>query len=109
MVNPLTELWQDAQEFLGLREQQFHKDLQWSNEARQVLENPLVQRFFSETETSLTEQWQASKPDQIEQREVAYRLLVLNRKFKQYFETFLANGEYAKQQLAEIEKEGTLA
>jgi len=65
----------------------------------------LLQRFFSETEKSLMEQWQSSEPNQIEEREVAYRMLLLSRKFKQYFETFLANEEFARQQLEALAHE----
>jgi hypothetical protein len=88
-----------------LREREFHQTLEWSNEARKLLDNPLLQRFFSETEKNLLDQWLATKPDQLEEREVAYKFLTLNRKFKQYFENFLANEEYARQQLAEMEQE----
>ena len=104
MVNQLTELWDQGLDYLGLRHKEFQQDLQWSNEARKLLDDPLLQRFFSETEKSLIEQWQVTEPGQVEEREVAYRLLTLTRKFKQYFETFLANEEYTRQQLEEIEK-----
>ena len=89
-------------DWLGLREQEFQQDLQWSNEARALLDNPLLQRFFEETERHLMEQWQQTKPHEVDEREIAYRFLMLNRKFKQYFETFLAKEEYAKQQLAQM-------
>jgi hypothetical protein len=102
--NLLTELWDKGQDLLGLK-QAYHQDLQWSSEARALLENPLLQRFFSETEQSFVDQWKGTQPNQKAEREVAYQLLTLSRKFKIYFETFLANEEYARQQLAEMEKE----
>lgn len=98
-------MWEQIKDSLGLREREFQQDLQNSQESRRLLENPLLQRFFTETESSLIEQWQSTAPGQIEEREVAYRMLLLSRKFKQYFETFLANEEYARQQLDEIAKE----
>ena len=104
-METLKELWEQAQELMGLRQRDFQQDLQWSIEAQKILAEPLVQRFFEETEKSLVEQWQNTKPDAVEQREVAYQFLILTRKFKSYFETFLANEQYALQQLQEMDKE----
>jgi len=91
---------------MGVRQRDFQQDLQWSTEAKNILAEPLVQRFFEETEKSLISQWQNTKPDAVEEREQAYKLLMLARMFKTYFETFLANEQYALQQLQEMEKEG---
>lgn len=90
---------------LGLRHRDFQQDLQLSSEAQKLLASPLLQRFFEETEKNLIEQWQNTAPHQKPEREVAYQLLTLTRKFKQYFETFLANEAYALQQLKEMENE----
>ena len=90
---------------MGVRQRDFQQDLQWSTEAKNILAEPLVQRFFEETEKSLISQWQNTKPDAVEEREQAYKLLMLARMFKTYFETFLANEQYALQQLQEMEKE----
>lgn len=86
-----------------MRQRELQLDLQLSSEAQRLLANPLLQRFFEETEKSLVEQWQNTMPDQQEEREVAYHLLVLTRKFRAYFETFLGNEEYAAQQLKEMQ------
>jgi len=102
-METLKELWEQAQELMGLRQRDFQQDLQWSSEAQKLLADPLLQRFFEETEKSLISQWQNTKPDAVEEREQAYKLLMLARMFKTYFETFLANEEYAAQQLKEIQ------
>ena len=86
----------------GLRQQEFRQDLLLAQEAQRLLDDPLLQRFFTETEKSLTEQWSDSGPGDKDLRENAYRMLLLSRKFKVYFETFLANEEFARQQLESI-------
>ena len=73
-----------------------------AQEAQRLLDEPLLQRFFIETENSLIEQWRDSGPGDKDLRENAYRMLLLSRKFKLYFETFLANEAFARQQLESI-------
>ncbi len=72
-----------------------------SVQARELLTNPLLQRFFTVTEESLLSQWANTEPSQMDEREVAYHMLTLAKKFKLYFETFLVSEEYAAQQLEE--------
>ena len=107
MASLLTDLWEHSQDFLGIRRREFQQALEWSIEARALLDNPMLQRFFSETEKNLLEQWMSTKPDQKREREVAYQMLLLSRKFKTYLESFLASEEYARQQLEQIDKDET--
>jgi len=97
--------WEQGWQLEEDRRQDFHKDLQLSNEARAVLEHPLVVRFFAETEAALYQKWVGTEPCQMKEREAAYEMLYLTRKFKEHFELFLASEEYALQQLAEMGKE----
>jgi len=86
------------------RRQQFSQDLQLSSEAKAVLENPLVQRFFTVNEERLHKLWAATEPSQVAEREAAYDAIYNLQKFKEYFEQFLADEEFALQQLAEMGK-----
>ena len=98
----MEDLWQEAQ---PSRQQEFSQDLQWSSEAKRILEDPLIVRFFAITEGQLYKKWIESEPSQIKEREAAYEMLYLTRKFKEYLEQFLLNEEYALQQLAEMGKD----
>lgn len=62
-------------------------------------------RFFTITEGQLYKKWIESEPSQIKEREAAWEMLYLTRRFKEYLEQFLLNEEYALQQLAEMGKE----
>jgi len=90
---------------MGLRQRDFHKDLQRSSEAQALLENPLLQEFFEETEKDCVQQWITTKADQFNEREAAYQLVNLLRKLRNDLEIFVDQKDYALQQLQEMGKE----
>lgn len=98
----MEDLWRDQEQE---RQHGFSQDLQLSSEAKRILEDPLIVRFFTITEGQLYKKWIESEPSQIKEREAAWEMLYLTRRFKEYLEQFLLNEEYALQQLAEMGKE----
>ena len=98
------DLWEQAQEQMGVRQRDFRKDLQRSSEAQELLDNPLLQEFFEETEKDCIHQWLSTKANQLEEREAAYQLVNLLRKLRNDLQTFVDQKDYALQQLQETEK-----
>jgi len=80
------------------------KEIQVSEESRQILESPLVREFFQKAEQVVIDRWKSTPDDAVEARE---RLFVINgllKNFRQHFECYIVNGQFAEKQLEEMVK-----
>ena len=90
------------------RKQQLIKEIELSAEAKQIRDSPLVQSFFTDAESTMYKSWQSAPDDAYEARERLYLMSVMLRNFKQYFEGYLAQGQFAERALEEIVKQEEL-
>lgn len=75
-------------------------------EAKRIKDNELVKEFFDQYEQTIWNTFKASNLDDDRgQKNCRFHLRVLED-FKKHFETLIANGNYAGQQLAEGQKKG---
>lgn len=87
------------------RKQQLIKEVEVSTEAKQIRDSPLIQAFFTEAETKAYQAWQSTPDDAYESRERLYLMCAMLRNFKQYFEGFIVQGQFAERALEEIIKQ----
>ena len=87
------------------RKQQLIKEVEMSVEAKQIRDSPLVQSFFAEAESKAYQSWQSTPDDAYEARERLYLMCAMIRNFKQYFDGYLAQGQFAERALEEIIKQ----
>lgn len=85
-----------------LTPQDYRDKVEISEEVRRLLENPILREFFSSTEVALFEEWQKTKPEQIDERERIYMTLELMRRFWNYFQHFVVDGSMAKNTLRNL-------
>lgn len=86
------------------RKQQCLKEIELSEEAKTILNSPMVQDFFAKAEANAYKAWQETPDDALEARERLYLMNGMLRNFRQYFEGFVANGQFAERTLEEIIK-----
>lgn len=94
----------DLLETLGLRRRELEQELVLSDQAKELLQHPLVTRFFAETEAKLIAAWRGTAESDREARERAFRLLAVLDEMKAYFEKWLGDPEYAVRELEELLK-----
>lgn len=87
------------------RKQQLIKEVELSAEAKQIRDSPLVQSFFADAEAKAYQAWQLTPDDAHEARERLYLMCAMLRNFKQYFDGYLAQGQFAERALEEIIKQ----
>ena len=87
-------------EFLGLKDREFlEHQVELSLQAERLLEDQLLNKFFSDTEKDLFDLWCHSNPDDAEGREKAYLMLQMCKKFKDYLELYVMDGKMARESL----------
>lgn len=91
------------------RKQQLIKEVELSAEAKQIRDSPLVQSFFADAEAKAYQAWQSTPDDAYEARERLYLMCAMLRNFKQYFDGYLAQGQFAERALEEIIKQEELS
>jgi hypothetical protein len=64
-------------------------------EAKKLLDNPLLNKFFSETEEQLAAQWVNTTADQVQVRENCFYLIKMLQAFKEYLQTAIIDGDGA--------------
>ena len=79
-------------------EQENHR----GNQARELLENPLLAEAFDHVESEIKRAWEDSPVRDIEGREKLYQMLMLNRKVKRHIESVVQTGEMARRTLADM-------
>lgn len=80
------------------------KDVQRAREAKEVLENHLVQDAFKTIRETLLAKWEASKANDKDGREEAWKMLHAMNEFKRYFESIIQTGKVAEHELTRLEK-----
>ena len=79
-------------------EQENHR----GNQAKELLENPLLSEAFDTVELEIKRAWEDSPARDIEGREKLYQMLLLNRKVKRHIESVVQTGEMARRTLADM-------
>jgi hypothetical protein len=87
------------------RKQKCVKEIEIAEEARQILNSPMVQDFFKKAEDAIVEKWKSAPDDAIDARERLFVLHGMLNKFKGHFNTFIINGQFAEKQLDAIIQE----
>jgi hypothetical protein len=85
-------------------ETKLNKDLSRANEARRIIENPLVMEALSLIRSNLHSKWEASSYEESTGREEAYRMLKVANEFERYFHQALESGKIAEKELSLMEK-----
>lgn len=75
------------------------QELDLSEQARQLIENPLLQQFFADTEQRMVTVWKNSKPEDIDGREQVFRYLAVLQDFRAYLTRYLADPAFAEAEL----------
>lgn len=76
--------------------------IELSAEAKAIADSPLVQEFFTKAEQSVLDMWKQTPDDALEARERLFLVNKLLGNFKQHFNAYLVNGQFAERQLQEI-------
>lgn len=71
-------------------------------QAKRLLENPLIKEAFEAIEQAITDGWKNSAADDDRARQNAYLLARLLENFKQQFRTVINTGKVAEKDLLEI-------
>lgn len=91
------------------RKQQLIKEVELSAEAKQIRDSPLMQSFFADAEAKAYQAWQSTPDDAYEARERLYLMCAMLRNFKQYFEGYMVQGQFAERALEEIIRQEELS
>lgn len=78
------------------------KQQERGNQARELLENPILDEAFAKIEKYLRDSWEISKGGETERREDIWRSLKLLEGIKQEIKLIAANGKEAQRKLLEI-------
>lgn len=77
------------------------KERELAHLAKQILDNPLLDRFDREFDEGATKAWIASKNP--EYREDLWRFMQVKSQFMKFFNEFIRTGQMAEMQLAEMQ------
>jgi len=72
--------------------------------AQRYLEDPLIQEAFGVIQDALHDQWEQSPAKDAQGREAAYFMLKCFREFRSFFESVIAEGEFAKEEIERLAK-----
>lgn len=84
------------------KKQQCIEAIEMSAEAKAIAEAPIIKEFFDKAESAILDAWRQT-PDAAQ--DVRERLFLVNKildNFKQHFNAYLVNGQFAERQLKEI-------
>lgn len=81
-----------------------HKELHRGEQAKRIIEDPMVREALDLIRDNLIGAWKKSKVADKEVREEAYRMLHALEEFERYFLTVMQTGKLAEHQLSTIEK-----
>jgi hypothetical protein len=73
-------------------------------EAKRLLENSMIQEFFTSIEKTVSDAWSGSKADEADVRERAYLMMRLVANLKQQFTSCMYTGEIASRDLLMVEQ-----
>jgi hypothetical protein len=74
------------------------KDIQEGQEAKNILENPVVVKAFNIILNDTYQQWISTKPEEKDSRENLYHQLVAALKFKQVLLNTMENGKLLEEE-----------
>lgn len=80
-------------------EKECHEAIRLSNEAKQLLENELLKKFFIDSEQILIEIYKKTYDNETYKREEIYKYIKVLEKMKEYLNVYVEAGEEARKQL----------
>lgn len=72
------------------------EDIRRAEQAARILDDPLIQEVLASMREDFTDQWRNSRPDDVEAREGAYRMLRCVDRFEEKLITLVNSGKIAK-------------
>jgi ribosomal protein S15P/S13E len=76
-----------------------------SPQAQELLDNPLLETFFIESEEQLQKMWATTAPEDFKSREQAYLLLQSIRKLRRWLNAYVEDETANRQELEKIVNE----
>lgn len=81
-----------------------YEEVSRGQEAKDILEKPLIQEFLTTIRDNLRNEFENSKALDKEGREEVWRMLKVVNEFERHFISIITTGEMAKQQLNLLER-----